>query len=138
MSICMYARIQKKCITEDLLAKKICDFFVKQKGSTNRDCIIKEKKFTSDEIIITFIEEKKTPYNIYDFNICDKEFEYKQVIIFDIKKEALSKEKYKLIINFCENLGKEIETKVLLTSDVHNEICMIEDENVEWFNNILE
>lgn len=44
MSICLYARIQKKCITEDLLFKQIHAFFEEPNNKENANYLIENEK----------------------------------------------------------------------------------------------
>ena len=51
--------------------------------------------------------EKKNPFNIWDSDILDREYEYSQVIIFDLHKEIDYIEAYKSIIDFFVFLNKK-------------------------------
>ena len=78
------------------------------------------------------MNEKKAPYNVYDSGIIGEEFEYAQLILFDIKKENASVDKYKEIIRFFLCLKEKINSDILVTSDVHNDICLLQDEVIIW------
>lgn len=89
--------------------------------------VISEK--TSD-MKLTFLR-KKAPFDIWDSDILDREYEYSQVIIFDLHKEIDYIEAYKSIIDFFIFLNKQIESAILVTSDAHNDICYI-DQDIQW------
>lgn len=135
MAIGVCGRIQRKCINEDLLEKVLTKCFVSEGGfirEINEKCVLYKHVCNDDSVIITFINEKKPPYNIYDSNIINDGFEYKQLKLFDIKKELASVDIYKEIINFCICLKKEIESDILITSDVHDDICLLKGKEIIW------
>ena len=76
--------------------------------------------------------KKRAPYNVYDSGIIGDEFEYAQLILFDIKKENASVDKYKEIIRFFLSLKEKINSDILVTSDVHNDICLLQAEETIW------
>lgn len=129
MSICMYARINSKCINEEVLKENVINFF-------GNEVIIQENRnyviYENNKVIISFISEKKTPYNVYDSCICNGEFEYSQLIVFDIKKEDATIDEYKKIVDFCIYYKERVEGDVLITSDVHDEICLLRGEDIIW------
>lgn len=137
MSICVYGRIKRKCMDEDLLEKFLTDYY----GSdiireNNGDCVIYEIGNSEDDVMISFINEKKPPYNVYDSDITGDEFEYVQLIVFDIKKEEATMDKYKKIIGFLIHLKEKINSDILITSDVHNDICLLRDKEIIKNKNI--
>lgn len=141
MSICMYARISKKCISVETFGKIITDFFLPIKDiiiQKDKDCLTYENIYENGKVLISFIDDKKPPYNVYDSCLCNGEFEYKQLIIFDIKKEEVSIDVYRKILDFCFYLKEVVECNILVTSDVHDEICLLEEQNVMWSNNFSE
>ena len=135
MSICVYGRIKRKCMDEDLLERFLTDYY--SSGSDiirekNGNCVTYEFVNSEDDVIISFINEKKTPYNVYDSSIIGDEFEYVQLILFDLKKEKASIDKYKKIIRFLIYLKEKIISDILITSDVHNDICLLQDKEIIW------
>lgn len=137
MSICVCGRIKRKCMDEDLLEKFLTDYY----GSNiirenNGDCVIYEIMNSEDDVIISFINEKKPPYNVYDSDIIGDEFEYVQLIVFDIKKEEATMDKYKKIIGFLIHLKEKINSDILITSDIHNDICLLRDKEIIKNKNI--
>lgn len=66
----------------------------------NEKCVTYEGICSKNKVTISFIGEKKPPYNVYDSNIVNDKFEYGQLILFDIKKEEASIDNYKKIISF--------------------------------------
>ena len=135
MSICIYGRIKRKCIDKDLLERTLAEFF-----SPKNEIIIQNdgKSVTyegfcdKNSVTVTFISEKKPPHNVYDSNITNDEFEYVQLILFDIKKEEATVDCYKGIINFCIYLKEKIDSDMLLTSDVHDDICLLKEKEIIW------
>ena len=135
MSICVYGRIKRKCINEDLLEKFLVDFFSLKSNIIREkrgNCVIYEGVSKESEVTISFVNEKKPPYNVYDSNIISDEFEYVQLILFDIKKEEATIDKYKNIISFLIYLREKIDSDILVTSDVHNDICFLEGKEIFW------
>jgi len=138
MSICVYGRIKRKCINEDLLERFLADFFC-LKGilpKNNEKCVIHEGISNKNKVSISFISEKKPPYNIYDSDLVNGEFEYIQLIIFEIEKEKATIDNYRELINFCFYLKERIDSDILVTSDVHNDICLLEGTEVIWSKDV--
>ena len=69
---------------------------------------------------------------MYDSNIINDEFEYVQLIIFDIKKEEATIDTYKEIISFCIYLNGKIDSDILITSDAHDDICLLKGKEIIW------
>lgn len=137
MSIFMCAKIQKACIDEKLLQKILADFFSPKNiivEQTNKRCVTYEG--VSDTMWISFVREECSPYNVWDSSILDGEFKFAQLIIFDIKKEDASIDTYKSIVNFCIHLKKKIQSDILITSDVHNDVCFLKGQEVIWSQDI--
>ncbi|MDE7253469.1 MAG: hypothetical protein K2O32_11075 [Acetatifactor sp.] len=135
MSICVCGRIKRKCMDEDLLERFLSDYY--SSGSdiiqeNNGSCVTYKIVNSEDDVIISFINEKKAPYNVYDSNIIGDEFEYVQLILFDIKKEEATKDKYTKIIRFLIYLKAKINSDILITSDVHNDMCLLKDKEIIW------
>lgn len=123
----------KKKISFEILEKVIKNsgFFRNDfKIETNRKCITYED-IKDDTEIISFVNKKTFPYNIYDSNIVG-EYEYTQLLIFDIRKDLALKNEYRKIICFCIYLGNEINSDMLITSDVYDDICLLEKRNIIW------
>lgn len=84
MSIYIYGRINKKCINTDLLEKNIVDYFSLSNNvfkKRDKDVVTYEGISGDNKLIISFEGEKKPPYNVYDSDIIDGEYEYMQLII---------------------------------------------------------
>ncbi len=135
MSILFCANINKKSINNKKLKKFIIEFFSPKhdldirKNGTNT-----EYNYVCDEneIIIVFSSVDKPPYNIYDSSITNGEYEYEQSIIFDIYKEYGTTENFIKIIKFCIYVRKKIKSDILLTSDLHNDICLLKKDEIIW------
>lgn len=139
MSICVYGRINKKCINTDLLEKIIVDYFSLSKNvvkQRNKTSVTYEGVSKEDKIIISFVSEKKPPYNVFDSDIINGEYKYMQLIIFDIRKEESTIDIYKKIINFCIYIRSKIESDILVTSDAHDEICLLKKQDIIWNSNL--
>lgn len=140
MSVCVYGRINKKCINEDLLEKIITEYFSFSDNVVrlmNKESVTYEGINDCNKIIVTFVNEKKPPYNVYDSAIYDGEYEYMQLIIFDIKKEESYIDEYKKIIDFCIYIRDKIEGDILVTSDVYDEICLLKEKKIIWSSDYL-
>lgn len=139
MSICVYGRIKRKCINEDLLEGILVEFFSPKSDiikKNNEKCVTYEGISSENKVTISFMSEKKPPYNVYDSNIINDEFEYVQLILFDMKKEEASIDNYKEIISFCIYLKEKIDSDILVTSDVHDDICLLEGKEIIWSKNL--
>lgn len=135
MSISVYARIKEKRVDTDLLKKAIMDFFQPEKDifvQSGANCVKYEGIREKNTIVIFFVSDKKPPYNIYDSSIINGEFAYTQSITFDIDKEDVSVDRFAEIINFCIYLNGEIKSEILVTSDVHNDICLVKAGEILW------
>ena len=133
MSICVYGRIKGKKISAEGLEKIIKKFHFFHndlKMEMDRRCITYED-IKDDTEIISFVNEKKFPYNIYDSSIAG-DYEYAQLLIFDIRKDRALKDEYEKIICFCIYLEEEINSDILITSDIHNDICFLTERNIIW------
>ena len=87
MAICVCGRINGKCIDEDFLERIIREFFSPKKDiirKEHQECVTYEDVKNENKVIISFISEKKPPYNVYDSNIINDEFEYLYLILFDM------------------------------------------------------
>lgn len=135
MSICVYGRIKQKCMDEELLERLLADYYSSENNiirESNKNCVTYKFVNSEEDVIISFMNEKKAPYNVYDSSIIGDEFEYVQLILFDIKKENASVDKYKEIIRFLLCLKEKINSDILVTSDVHNDICLLQAEETIW------
>ena len=135
MSIYIYGRIHKKHIDNQTLKEIIASFFSVNKNITEQNdgnCTTYENICNDNEIIISFVNEKKPPYNIYESEITNNEFKYMQLIIFDIRKDKASKDKYIRIIDFFSYLSQEIGSDILVTSDMYDDICLIQSQGIIW------
>lgn len=139
MSICVYGRIKQKCINEDILERFLGEFFSIRGGIIKKNdekCVTYEGISNENKLSISFISEKKPPYNVYDSNIVNGEFAYIQLILFEIEKEEATIDKYKEIIRFCIYLNENIDSDILVTSDVHDEICLLKRTEIIWSKNL--
>lgn len=126
MSLCIYGRIEKEIFDENTLEPFINEYFSKNyeiiKKDNGKAYEIKKGENTT---ILSFIKEKKYPYNVYESDIAKGEFEYRQLLIFDLEKEAASAKAYTEIIDFFGFLFEKTKSRILVTSDAHDEICFL-------------
>ncbi len=135
MAICFCGRIKQRCMNEELFESFLTDYYFWENNiirESNENCVTYQFMNSEEDVIISFMNEKKAPYNVYDSGILGEEFEYAQLILFDIKKENASVDKYKEIIRFFLCLKEKINSDILVTSDVHNDICLLQDEVIIW------
>ncbi len=127
MSLCIYGRIEKEIFDENTLEPFINQYFSKNyeiiKKDNGKTYEIKKGENTT---ILSFIKEKKYPYNIYESDIAKDGFEYRQLLIFDLDKEDASTTTYTEIIDFLGFLFEKTKSRILVTSDSHDEICIFD------------
>ena len=139
MSICVCGRIKRKCIDEDFLERILREFFSPKRDiikENNQRCVSYEGVYSGDKVTISFISEREPPYNVYDSNIINDEFKYAQLIIFGVAKEVATIDTYKEIINFCIYLKSKADSDILVTSEVHNDICLLKGNEIIWSKKI--
>lgn len=135
MSLYIYGRICKKNVDNQTLKETIVRFFSINKHiieQNDRNYTIYENICDDNEIILSFVNEKKPPYNIYESKITNCEFQYMQLIIFDIRKDKALKDTYIRIVDFFIDLSQETGSDILVTSDMHDEICLIQSKGIIW------
>lgn len=139
MSICVYGRIKRKCIKENLFERFLVEFFSPKSDIVRRmdeKSVTYEGVSSENTVSISLVLEKKPPHNVYDSNIVNTEFRYVQLIIFEIKKEEATIDNYKKIIMFFIFLNNKIDSDILVTSDVHDEICLLKKTEIIWSKNL--
>lgn len=139
MSLYMYGSVKEKCIDEKLLEKTMIEFFSSKNTITkqvNERCVTYEGITENNKVIISFLCEEIAPGNVWDSNIIGGEFEFTQSLIFDIDKEYASVDTYKTIIEFCKHLKTKIESDILITSDMHNDMCLLKGQEIIWADSI--
>lgn len=137
MSLYVYARIQKECLMEESFHKAIMTFFTPNDLISHKSVngITYENIDSDNSIVISFVKKKSPPYNVYDSVILGGEFEYSQLVIFDMLKELSTTDKYKCVIDFCIFLESKIDADILITSDAHDEICLLRGSETFWMKN---
>lgn len=134
MSIYIYGRIQQN-IDNQILKETIANFFSVNKNiieQNDGNCTTYENICDYNEFIISFVNEKKSPYNIYESEITNNEFKYTQLIIFDIRKDKVLKDKYIRIVDFFIYLSQKVGSNILVTSDMYDDICLIQSQGIIW------
>lgn len=117
------------------------------KSSDEKNILVIDSIYELLGFNITLIRNKKPPYNVYESCLLGTDFEYNQVILFGINKEANLSIVYGTVLELCFDLVKKLNTNALLTSSVHDEICYFDDDKnirintevelVDLINNIL-
>ena len=139
MSICVCGRVNGKCIDEKLLEKVMVEFFSPKNTfakQIDKKCVTYAGITDENEVIISFVSEKNPPSNIYDSNIINGEYEFTQLLFFEVNKENATTDIYKIIIEFCKYLKTKIKSDILVTSDVHNDICLLKEHEIIWAKGI--
>ncbi len=135
MSLLAYGHINKKKINVDLFLRSVTAFFLPEGEitiSNNGVCEIVSFIKEETQVDIFFAEDEKPPFNIWDSEIIDGEFEFTQLIIFDVEKEKFFPEWYVEFINYCILLSKKTGSDILFTSDAHGDICLIKGNDISW------
>lgn len=138
MSLYVYGRIKEKCLDVNLLEKYLIEFFAPHNTVVKRlegRCITYDNVDDERKMEISFsCRNEGLPYNVYDSDIFG-EFEYEQLIIFDLDKEKATVACHQQIIQFLMFLNGKTGSDILITSDAHNEICMLSLKGVVWKEN---
>ncbi|MDE5892149.1 MAG: hypothetical protein K2H45_04395 [Acetatifactor sp.] len=135
MSFSVCARIKEKCISEELLEKAIADFFQPPKDILVRRDGMRATYEGIDEdgvTVIYFNSDSRSPYNIYVSEITGGKFEYMQSINLDIGKETATVDRFAKMISFCIYLYGKVKSEILVTSDVHDDICLVKAGEILW------
>lgn len=134
MSISVCARIKEKCVCEELLEKAIADFFQPPKDIlVQRDATrVTYEGIDEDGIMVIYFNGNSRPCKIYDSRITGGEYEYMQTIYFDIGKETATIDRFAKMISFCIYLYGKVKSEILVTSDVHDDICLVKAGEILW------
>lgn len=138
MSINMCGRVNKNCINEKLLEKVMVEFFSPKSALSKQicnNCVTYEGITDENKVIISFVSKKSPPYNIYDSNIVNGEYEFTQLLLFEINKQDAIIDTYKNIIEFRIYLRTKIQSDILITSEVHDDICLLKKQEIIWAQN---
>jgi hypothetical protein len=136
MSIDISAKIKNKIFSVDIIKKSLCNFF---ECTVNIDKIGQDKyKFTcfyeNNDIILFFDDDCK--YHYWDSIILEKEYSYLQSLIFDISKHSDLAQNFEIVFKFLIELQKTCIGEILITSNIHDDICYINaDSKAIWTNN---
>ena len=135
MSFSVCARIKEKCVCEELLERAIVDFFqppqdiLMQRDGTH----VTYGGIDEDGVtVIYFNSDSRPPYNIYVSEITGGKFEYMQSIDLDIGKETATVDRFAKMISFCIYLYGKVKSEILVTSDVHDDICLVKAGEILW------
>ena len=119
-----------------MLEKILIDYFAPEGDISvqfNGRSITYEGFIDEDIITLFFVGERCSPsHNIWESDILKGEFEFAQLLIFNLKKEYSTIDTYKNVIDFCIFLHSFIDSDILVTSDAHNDICLLKDKEIIW------
>ena len=136
VSLDVVGHINRKCLSRELLNKILIDFFAPEGDITvqfNGRSITYEGFIDENILILFFVEERYSPpHNVWVSDILKGEFEFAQLLIFNLEKEYSTIDTYKIVIDFFIFLHSFIDSDILVTSDAHNDICLLKDEDVIW------
>lgn len=133
MSISVVGRIKEKRMNEELFKNYIISYFhtdIKENLVYDKDVFFyKCNKFSFS---IIWDNDRKYPANIWDSDILNDEYEYSQIIMFDLCKEIDYESAYKCILDFFIFLHEKILCDILVTSDVFNDMCYMNNHKFLW------
>ena len=133
MSISVDGLIKCKKLQDELFRKYIYSYFIVDNSQDlkyeNNYFVYKCDKYTFH---IYFSKDRIYPANIWDSDILKKEYEYSNIIMFDLCKGIDYEEAYRCILDFFVFLHEEIQCDILVTSDVFNDICYMTDHKYHW------
>jgi hypothetical protein len=136
MSISISIRIKENCISELQYEKYLESYFDMKcsKKNIRKTCVIYECYFSKYGFTTSFYQQIKEPYNIYDSEILNNEYEYNQEIVFNIDKHRDISIIYNTVLKFSFYIYNKVKTDFLITSDTHNDICLIKSPENEVFS----
>lgn len=138
MPINVCGRVNRNCIDEKLLEKAIVEFFSPNSALSKQiyeNYVLYEGITDENKVIMYFENKKSSPYNIYDSNIINGEYEFTQLLLFEIDKQYAVIDTYKNIVEFCIYLRSKIQSDILVTSEVHDDICLLKEQEIIWAEN---
>lgn len=132
MSISVYGRINTKCLNNQIVIEDIDKYFINVNESKIEyvERGLSVEGLIGDVVTLQYINDVKGPYNSYYSSIINEEFEYCQLLIFDIEKEEATKDIFERIVDYLIHLGSIIDSEILVTSEVHDEICLIKKDEI--------
>lgn len=138
MSIDVSVKIQKKCISVNEAELYIKEFFSVNENLNRKSLgqITVFSSFYKENQVILYFTEKDS--QIYESRLIKDEFKYSQSLLFDIEKDDISIEDFTIIIRFCKYLKSKIDSDILITSDVHDEICLMKNNEIVFSDSARE
>lgn len=137
MSVEISAKIKKDVFSVNIIKKSLSDYF----NSPAKVDEIGENsyKFThfyeNDDIILFFIYYNND-HHYWDSLILKTEYSYCQSLVFDVSKFSDLSDNFKIVFEFLLELQKTYNSDMLITSNIHDEICYIDiDSKKIWSNN---
>lgn len=135
MSIGVCGKVQKRCVDTDILEGMIDEVFVPSSDFTKEETAEGAiyRGIDQDNILtIFFIRDNESRYNVWYSEIMHSEYQYSQSVSFDIWKEDATIAVYQSVIHFFICLREKVESDILVTSDVHNDICLLKAGETLW------
>lgn len=138
MSLWMYAKISQKSFELKLVETMLKDFFpnakalVRNVDKSAMRTVIGYQGVSSDLDEVLFLAEQKRPFSTYESNLYGGDFQYEQELIFCLDKSKVTVEVTRMVVNFCIYMRGHIECDILVTSDMHDEICLLKEQTIIW------
>lgn len=143
MSLWMYARMNRNNLDSKLVEKMLKDFFpdtrefVRNIDETAVRTVIRYQGVSSKLEKVLFVTELKQSYNAYESNLNSEDFQYEQELIFCLDKTKVSVDVIRMVVDFCIYLRRHIECDILVTSDMHDEICLLKNQTIIWNEDVM-
>lgn len=125
MSIEYSLKIKEHKLTIDNIETIMKELFNKDDNTTKSNCSM-TSTFEKLGFKMDLMDARKFPYNIWDSNILNEEFEYSQVLIFSINKQFYD---FEILYN---NLYKIVFT---LVKKINLESLFVSSEEICYFKN---
>jgi hypothetical protein len=130
VSISLCGRIKDSVVDSNTLEKHLREYYgvIRKLSKDDGEEVSYELNSDYGRFVVYYVEKKKPPYNVYDSDLVGGEFVFSQLVVFDLDKEEVCKTTYEDLVSFFIYLQKKIESEILVTSDVHDEICLLKKE----------
>lgn len=137
MALEISVRIKELIFSEEIIKECIEDFWQNENieiENIGNDISKVDDMYDTEGFIIYLIKKKEYPYNIYDSEIYKGEYQYSQVLSFDINKNEDLNKIYNTIMKFIIYLYGKYQMQMLVTTDFSEEICYFEKEEIISIN----
>lgn len=140
MSIEFSLKIKEQKLNEEILVEIMNSYERDVNVLHHSDDLIysSEEWFSSLGFILTFVKNKKAPYNIVDTSFLEKEFKYTQILVFEFDKNQNLPQNYQEAIKIILSVIKKINTQALLSMSSSMDLCFFNSDNVLYVNKDFE